>query len=87
MLRRMRISLIITVPFLMSLVHLFLKSLNVNTVLNKCFLSMKSKCVAAFEVGWLIFEQKTSCPSYFTDIVTRKKIVYCPIFLILKKPY
>lgn len=48
---------------------------------------MKSKCVAAFEVGWLIFEQKTSCPSYFTDIVTRKKIVYCPIFLILNKPY
>lgn len=48
---------------------------------------MKSKCVAAFEVGWLIFEQKISCPSYFTDTVTRKKIVYYPIFLILKKPY
>lgn len=35
---------------------------------------MKSKCVAAFKVGWVIFEQKrTSSPSYFTDNVTSKK--------------
>lgn len=44
--------------FLMFLVqHLFLISLNVNTIVNKYFLSMTSKCVAAFKVGWLIFEQ------------------------------
>lgn len=54
--------------------HLFLISLNVNTIANKYFLSMKSKCVAAFKVGWLIFEQKrTSSPTYFTDNVKRKK--------------
>lgn len=36
---------------------------------------MKSKCVAAFKVGWLIFGQKrTSGPSYLTNNVTSKKI-------------
>lgn len=54
--------------------HLFLIQLNVNTIVNKYFLSMKSKCVAAFKVGWLIFEQKrTSSPSYLTNNVTSKK--------------
>lgn len=34
---------------------IFFLSLNVNALVNKYFLSMKSKCVAAFKVGWLIF--------------------------------
>lgn len=55
MLWSMRDFLTIAVHFFNVSCTIFFLSLNVNALVNKYFLSMKSKCVAAFKVGWLIF--------------------------------
>lgn len=55
MLWSMRDFLTIAVHFFNVSCAIFFLSLNVNALVNKYFLSMKSKCVAAFKVGWLIF--------------------------------